>query len=327
MYHAYNVIKFLTNDPTCIFSDLIDDIKRTVTEYKDGKRNDAMYKFYNSYCMYIMLKSKKSIEFANILMSEGYPYEYHQLMEYYNLPFRYSANPMADKLLLEMMWGIDNLRLDQAIMGLIGNQEYERFNGNQEFLYRMNDFFNAYPLSFEDLGRSQRLGWIDERISYDDQVIINNFMYVLSNPNHPKYNKIVGDYGELMFYKYLEFVNQGHQQIMWVSRDLGDGYGYDFALYDRMKNILDLYEVKTTTKEEYFYDTELNEFESRICNLMADNPNTNYHVIKLLVGSQFKMVDITDKTNTAKDIYNNKEVKLLKKTKENFINRYSIEKN
>ena len=31
MYHAYNVIKFLTNDPTCILSDLIDDIKRTVT--------------------------------------------------------------------------------------------------------------------------------------------------------------------------------------------------------------------------------------------------------------------------------------------------------
>ena len=286
-----------------------------------------MYKFYNAYSLYIMLKQKRAIDFANILMSDGYPYEYHSLMEYYYLPFRYSPNPMADKLIIEMMNGIEDLRLDQAIMGLIGQEEFERFNGNQEFLYRMNDFFNAYPLSFEDIGRSQRLGWIDERISYNENDIINNFMYALSNPNHPKYKKIVGDYGELMFYKYLEFINQGHQHIMWVSRDLGDGYGYDFALYDRIKNVLDLYEVKTTTKEEYFYETELNEYESRICNLMADSPNTNYHVIKLLVGSQFRMIDITDKTNAARDIYNNKEAKLLKKDKKDNKNIYTIEKN
>ena len=320
MYHAYNVIKYLTGDYYNI-STIYDDIKQTFEDINSGKHNIALDKFHFALNQYLNYRYTECINFAKILMLDGYPNEYLQIMQYYNLPFKNSRDPKAEKLLFSSLMNYPDIGLDYVIMGLLGYYEYEKFNGNQEFLNRMYFFFHFQPLSFEDLNKSQRVGWIDKMPS-DQNQIIQEYNQVLANPADPKFAKKVGNYGELMFYKYLKDNIHDKAQLIWVSKDIGDGFGYDIAVYDSLYNKLYLYEVKTTTKDEYFVETSLNEYESRICNLMRDHDDTEYHIIKILLGNEVRMIDINDKDETVSNLYQQEEnYKVLKKS-DNFLNSY-----
>ena len=320
MYHAYNVIKYLTGDFYSA-STLEEDIKQTVKDYRSGKQNDAMYKFYYAVNNFIYQHQQECYRFAAIVMDDRYPNEYQSILEYYNMPFRYSRDPLADKMILEEMCNTENLTLDQAIMGLIGNYNFELYNGNRDFLDRINFIFNYQPLTWNDLGKSQRVGWL-ERMPSDPNQIVQEYNQVLSNPMDPSYSKKIGNYGEYMFNSYLQANYTENNHIIWVSKDVGDGFGYDFAVLDLAENKVYLYEVKTTTKDEYFADTQLNEYESRICNLTRDYPDTDYHVIKILLGNDVRMIDIDDKKETVTNLYKlDDSYKVLKKSA-NFLNSY-----
>ena len=325
MYHAYNVIKFLTGD---IFqeSTLIDDIKKTVDELKKGKDNVAIQKFRSAFTIYVQKMQQEAIRFATILMYDGFPYEYQDIKQRYFMPFRFSKNPIADKLLFQTMFEMEEVKIDQLIIGLIGNYNYEYFNGNQIFLDRMNYFFNYDPIAFEDIGKRQRVGWI-ERIPLSGDVIVNEFNETMNKTNGVKNSKKIGNYGEYLFYQYLLNNYDYSKEVMWISRDLGDGFGYDIAVYDRIENRIILYEVKTTTNEESFNNTDLDDYESRICNNYRDRDDTEYHVIKILVGSELRMIDIDDKNETVTDLLENKNnYKVLRKTN-SVLNNYMIIKN
>ena len=320
MYHAYNVVHFL-NGEGYQNSTIIEDIKRTFEDYRSGKGNDAIYKFISSFNNYLANKTQECLNFANIMMTDCYPNEYHQLLEYFYMPFKNSSNPMADKAILEEYFEIEDLRLDQAVMILIGDNYRFLYNDNQSFLDRINFFFNYEQISFEDIGTKARVGWFERMPSNPNEIILE-FNETIQNPNDPNQTKKVGNYGELMFYNYLTSIANENMQVIWVSRDIGDGFGYDIAVYDQSINKITLYEVKTTTKEEYFNDTTLNEYESRICNLTKSYPDTDFHIIKILLGNQIKMIDINDKTETVSNIANPSEgYKVLKKS-DKFINSY-----
>ena len=320
MYHAYNVIKYITGD-FYNASSIEEDIRLTVKDYKNGKQNDAMYKFFVAVSNFIYQHQQECYRFAAVVMNDRYPNEFHSILEYYNMPFRYSRNPLADKVILEEMCNTENLSLDQAIMGLIGNYNYEQYNGNQEFLNRINFIFNFQPLTWSDLGKSQRVGWM-EKMPSDPNQIVAEYNQVLANPMDPTYAKKVGNYGEYMFNSYLQGNYNNNYQIIWVSKDVGDGFGYDFAVLDLINNKLDLYEVKTTTKDEYFVETQLNEYESRICNLTRDYEDTDYHIIKILLGNDVRMVDIDDKSETVTNLYTTNESYKVLKRSANFLNSY-----
>ena len=107
-----------------------------------------------------------------------------------------------------------------------------------------------------------------------------------------------------MFYRYLINNCCKGQQIMWVSRDLGDGFGYDIAVYDANINKLFLYEVKTTGRKEEIDNVSLNSFETRICNLFHTYEDTEYHIIRIYIGENIQIYDIDDKTSKIENIFN-----------------------
>ena len=325
MYHVYNVIKYLTGDEY-YDKDLIDDIEKTFEDCKKGYLNDAIYKFYIALNNFIYQRRNDAITFANVMMSDGYPLEYKTIIEYYALPFRFARNPIAEKILIEKMCDIKDLRLDQAIMGLIGTNNKELFNSNPKFLERMNFFFNFEPISFESIGKSQRIGWI-EPMPQDPNQIIYEYINVMNNPRDPKYGKKIGNYGELLFYEYLKSITPNTNHVLWVSKTLGDGFGYDIAVYNPVENKIYLYEVKTTANESSFYDTSLNQFESRICNLLRDYPDHEYHIIKILLGNEIRMLDINDKTTEVSNLYKPDEKYKVLRSPNTELNTYMTVKN
>ncbi|MCR5224327.1 MAG: DUF3883 domain-containing protein [Bacilli bacterium] len=326
MYHVYNVVKYLTNDPFCIMDSLLDDVERAYVDYKTLAPNDATVKLHTAFYQYLQQKFNEVVNFANILMMSGYPLEYKDLMLYYNMPFRSARNPMVDKRIIELMLGIDDLRIDQFIMGILGDYERDRFNGNSKFLDELYYFFYDQRISFESIGHSQKIGWMSEKIPYDPNQIITNYNNAMANKNSTIDCKAIGDFGEYLFYQYLLNNSKETDQNLWISRDLGDGFGYDLAKYDSSINMIKLYEVKTTTRPDKFYNVDLSEFESRICNNYKNLTDTEYHVIRVLVGDNTQMIDINDKTEEIKDLYQNAPSKILLRTRATN-NNYLIQKN
>ena len=116
-------------------------------------------------------------------------------------------------------------------------------------------------------------------------------------------------------------------RVIHLSVEQGDGFGYDIALYNPAENKIYLYEVKTTSVEEFFNDTTLNQFESRICNLLKDKPDHEYHIIKILVGNEVRMIDINDKTQEVSNLCNSVETYKVLKNTNTTLNTYMTIKN
>ena len=131
----------------------------------------------------------------------------------------------------------------------------------------------------------------------------------------------------MLFYEYLRSIAKDPNTVLWVSKTLGDGFGYDIALYNPAENKIYLYEVKTTSVEEFFNDTTLNQFESRICNLLKDKPDHEYHIIKILVGNEVRMIDINDKTQEVSNLCNSVETYKVLKNTNTTLNTYMTIKN
>ena len=311
MYHVYNVIKFLQNDSFCDYSTLMADIEQTGIDYFTCAPNDATTKLYSAFCNYLMNKQQEALYFAAALIDNSHPMEYRDVVCYYYLPFRNSKMPMADKRIIEIMLKIENLSIDQFIMDIIGNTYYEYYNGNRVFLDRLNWFFNDQHISFDNIGNTQKIGWKGDKIPFDENKIIMSYQEVINDPSNPNSNKKVGDYGELMLYKHLLQQANENFYVMWVSRDLGDGFGYDLATYSVPENKVRLYEVKTTSSISRFYNFDLSEYESRICNLFRSCDDTEYHVVRVYLGDKVKMIDIDDKTQEITNLDNEGPVKLL----------------
>lgn len=300
MYYVVNVIKYLKGDQYCE-STLMDDIEETLKALKTKSFNNLfrdLFKYFNNF---ITDRRNEAYNFANIMMTDGFPYEYQNILEYYALPFRTSRNPMADKRIIEGLCNINDLRLDQAIMSLLYGIEPDRFNCNQEFLNRMNFFFNYDPISFESIGNGQRLGRLGYMPANPDQMV-KDYIFYRENKNTPYALNIVGNYGEYMFYQYLLSIIRPEENIKWVSHDLGDGFGYDIAVYNSMENKLYMYEIKSTDDPIKFENIYLSEHEKRVSNAVRENPQEEYHVVRLCLEQPFQMVDINDKSGNIKDI-------------------------
>ena len=300
MYYVANVIKYLRGD-SYDEGTLISDIEETFKALKTKPFNNLFRDFYTQFNKFITRRRDEAYKFANIMMTDGFPYEYQNILEYYALPFRTSRNPIADKMIIEGVCNIKDLRLDQAIMSLLYDIEPNRFNRNQEFLNRMNFFFNYDPISFESIGNSQRLG----RIGYmpeDPNQMISDYNWYKENKESPYALNIIGNYGEYMFYQYLLSIIRPEEYVMWVSHDLGDGFGYDIAVYNSLENKLYMYEIKSTDDPTKFENIYLSEHEKRVSNAVRENPQEEYHVVRLCLEQPFQMVDINDKSGNIKDI-------------------------
>ena len=319
MNYVYEVIKFMTNAPY-LNDTIIENIDASFEALKAGKCNKLMMDFSNAVSLYVQMKVEDCKRFASFLLCNGYPIDYQIVNEHYYLPFRYSRNPLADKRLLEHVFGVDDLRMDQAVLGLLG-MVYP-VNENQELLNRINFFFNGdsiYPVTFESINNAPRMGKLGHMPISSEQ-IIQEFMAVRNYPEHPDFNKLLGNYGELIMYSHL-LNKYDDTQILWVSRDLGDGFGYDIAVYEIEKNYCKLYEVKSSINNVGCSTITLTHNEQRTCDAANSYDNEEYHIVRIYIGDHIKMVDIDQKNGRTIDLMNPDKQKVLIKEQNS---RYTI---
>ncbi|MDO4963703.1 MAG: DUF3883 domain-containing protein [bacterium] len=92
----------------------------------------------------------------------------------------------------------------------------------------------------------------------NEEKIRNSFLHMYKNINEYKtYEKrndmfhIIGKYGELLFKEFLESAND-NLHIIWLSNEVGDGFGYDFFVIDKSIDKSIAYEIKTTISKKFF---------------------------------------------------------------------------
>lgn len=310
MYYVYNVIKYLSNGP---YNDatIIQDIDATFDVY-GKKTNNLMNDFAVKLSTYLQMRIEECVRFSSFMMSNGYPWSYQEITNYYFLPFRYSRNPMADKRIFERIYNTEGITLDQVILNLLST----RYNvgANKEFLDRLNWFMNSeFPnnITFDNFGKIPRLGHLGHMLLSSEQMI-QEYLIAKDNKAYPNFNKIIANYGELMFYYYL-LNKHDDTQIYWVSRDLGDGFGYDLALYDIEGNYLKLYEVKTQSQFNTRLDIDLTTTEQNMCDAINQRKDEEYHIIRIRLNDTIDMVDIDQKNNEINDLMVPNRTRILTK--------------
>ena len=305
MYYVVNVIKYLAGDgydPKTLH----DDIAKTFDAIKTKSHNNLFQALYDKFAYYSEIKREEIFAFANTIMQEGYPEEYQKILQYYYLPFRTSRDPIADKMIYENMFKINNLTIEKVIMGnLVGSP----YSCNQVFIDRLNKFIEEEQISFESIKSGSKLE--RNRVIPSPQDIAMQYEWYKQVKNTPDALAIVNNYGELMFYQYLQTNLTSNDRLLWISRDLGDGFGYDIAVYKSTENKLYMYKVKTTAEPSKFESVVLSESENRINNETNNNSQEDYHVVRICVEEPYQMVDIDNKTLSAKDLYQPTKERLL----------------
>lgn len=102
------------------------------------------------------------------------------------------------------------------------------------------------------------------------------------------YNLFIGQCAELIAYKKLKekIKNKTHLELIWVSREIGDGFGYDMMIIDHKRNITHLIEIKGTNNAKNFRSIYLTDNELRVCKEASELENVDYRVRKLLLFNQ-----------------------------------------
>ena len=196
-----------------------------------------------------------------------------------------------------------------------------------------------FPENYEDLVDYAKC--IDRAIGfctmkYCSQLINqeNNEVYVkkANDLSNIYYSAIVGYLGEFYAIEYLKQVVEADDEILWVSKVLGDGFGFDIVVLNKNTKKTDVYEIKATTSESKIggYDIDNNyEFkpvaidltneECKIKNEVLLEGKANYHMIEFLIDlSSFSVkkayqVDYNNPGNSEPTPINFNETKILKK--------------
>ena len=301
MYYVVNVTKYLKGEP--YFKEtLYSDIDQTLEAFTKFSPNSLTQDCYNAFITYYYMKQADAKRFADFMLLDDIPYEYSKLLNHYYLPFRYARDPIADQKIFSGMFKMfyhikdkDILRLDEIIFILLGPYQDERYN-SKRFNDLMYEFFMGEGIDFSSINNAARfgnMGYMPRSI----ETIISDYQNYKRDNTIDNATSIIGNYGELMYYRYLESINKLHQIIMWVSHDLGDGFGYDIAVYDAHENKLVVNEVKATDKDNYFEHVSLTGHERNVCRAFRESPNTEYHIIRVGLGDKIQMVDINTKTD------------------------------
>lgn len=107
--------------------------------------------------------------------------------------------------------------------------------------------------------------------------------------------EIIGTHGELLFYKQL-LKEYDDNEIVWISREHSDIFGYDFLIYSTRTNEYILYEVKSTVSKKNFENENfmITENEYRKFNQMQEiigqNIEYSYKIVNLLINDE-KIID------------------------------------
>lgn len=267
---------------------IMDDINTSIDLLKSNSSYYMLNDLRNNLFNYLTLRANESINFIDFIYNNNIDNNVvvYELYEKYNLPFINSRYSLADQKLLAKLYGFDNIKLHEAIyyLACFKDKKFIQRRDIKEMLQKCLDFGG---IDFNDIGYSSKLNKMD-KFDESDEDIESNMDSLRINPSIKYHNRIVAHYAEFVVYKRL-LENLGKdQKLFWVSRDIGDGFGYDIAVVNS-DNSATVYEVKG------LYDRDFADYtghESRIFHYCYEKPYLDYHFILVLTKNNDAIIDI-----------------------------------
>ena len=282
-YSIVNIINYLENkdyNKSTIYSDIDLVINNNLSKYK-SELTIYLINLIKIYLNnYIYLCSK----FLDIITTSK-NYFYTELLEHQYMPFSKSRNPLIDKYLIEKLLGVKNLDLDIMITTLISLVDEEKANNYKNMMAITTSIYdnNCIDYNFERGFKSMHEYPSEEKI-------VDDYFDLIKGKVNREENFIIGDFAELITYKRLLRLYP-NEEVFWVSRDFGDGYGYDIAKYNIKNDHMSLYEVKGTRNPNKEFT--LTEKETKTFKYGENINETDTHIMSVyLLDTNIKFVDV-----------------------------------
>lgn len=191
-------------------------------------------------------------------------YEIKRLMDYYHVD---TYGELLDILAQEYNYGDISEYINEAFYDRTLNNQFSDNNFDYIFLKPMNEF-----LSYSELSKFMKNFDKDLYNSLTDKERYNTIKYneleLLK-----EYRKNIGQYAE-----YRQFYHETRDldtNIIWVSRDVGDGFGFDFIRNERTNGVR-LIEVKGSTYRSVLPSLTSNEYKE--FKYAVKRRDTNYSI-------------------------------------------------
>ena len=279
-----NIINYLENKD---YNDqtIFDDINKVITIDLPSYNTYLSNYLINVIKIYLNNYINLSKKFLEIALDYNKNIFYTELFEHKYMPFSKARNSYVDKYLIEKLLGTESLNLDIMIPTLVSlvddklASEYKSLMAIRSFVYenQCNDY--TFSKRFKSIHKYPTEEEIE--IRYND---------LINGKIKDGFSFIIGDYAELVIYKKLvrEYPND---KVIWVSKDYGDGYGYDIARYNVENDHMSLYEVKGTRSANKEFS--LTDMETRTFKYASNIKETDAHIMCVyLLNNTIKIVDV-----------------------------------
>ena len=261
-------------------STILEDIVYVGTGYNINPGHELLKSFDKNFMKFLNKKSIECDRFSKTMLEPKSNSLYDEVLCFERLPFRYSRNPIADEKILKTILNAKDFDYSGLIQALSPRNRNDDLNN---ILYASLVQFEVTP---SDFGKRAKMGWF-EKMPNSDKEIYDKFLiekeYYYNN-GECNDSKAVGDYAELEFYKYLNRNRKPGERLLWVSRFIGDGFGYDIMSYDTNTENAVLYEVKGSVSLGNSTKIELTETETNMFKYSMAN-NIEYHAVKVFFRS------------------------------------------
>ena len=282
--------------------------------------------------------------FNEILISNDYKLQQQYVLLYKNIPYRDSKKIEIESYLISKEFNYNISSYDDLLLFF----QY-LLNSDNNILYNQRSFVFNEKIDFSSFQNNSK---IKQRNIYpSDDEIVSNFEVAkmlygkgyknLTEDEKNFYNQAVGMYFEREVYNYEYNYLCGKKRsdlakkMIWVSKDVGDGFGYDILSFNPETEKEKLIEVKGSLSHINTGEIELTHNEMRqflnSFNMNDSNYSSDYYVYKCMylnsymwyyiIGSKkdapyFNIVDINGTEFTYdEESYKNKAEKIKIKVK------------
>lgn len=248
------------------------------------------------------------IRYINLYYKDEYSCNIDNKLLYYFVP-NYNENSAYSYLNI-INYFINNMELYEFTNGFITCEKIKNFKlyiemmeckrKAREFIYSffMNHFlFSDNNSSFKNRDKYGN----DEKITKDFEELYNIYQFNLLKNNYisDNWNSIIGIYGEYLLDERLTNM-YNYENVIWVSRYAGNGFGYDFIVNDGSCHAI---EVKSTISYNNFLENKffLTENEINTAINKVGKAIDNYDIKYLYINNN-KIIDSKDFIYTDKGL-------------------------
>lgn len=296
----------------CSCSDTMNDI---IEKVKELNNNDC------SFLGIDQLYRENEGVFDELFDEFNYDYELKESVEnlfnilYYDMPHFYKKLKLYESLNKDLTNYLSAYIISYYCTGT--SDAYYDFT---KLFYSIIKKYDIYPYSnypYEEIEK-ELCYYFDYKKSLNtgkigiSEKIIDGYNVYRNYPKYPKLGKYKFNYEDLTdLFVYSEFatcrslnwrgiLEHNKDLTIWVSRDRGDGYGFDVIYYDKKNNREELIEVKSSSRGEFTLTP--NEYEVALST--CDFNNTDYYIYFYNYDIKTKKLNIkTYKYNKDKDLF------------------------